>query len=207
MNEQTSEMAKSMLSQVRPWRQGMAWWIVLIEGLIVLGIGIYVLTQAAAGAQIVVLLAAFLLITSVERAINGFRERIPPAILAERMLRSGIGLTVGLIIVLNNWQNFMTPTAAVVILSLGWLLTGAVGIWEWVTAREEMGFGLGALIMPAISTLFGLLMLGSRLALGGFVLQWVGILAVVAGIALLGYSFWLYRQGASRPAISSVSNL
>ncbi|MCL4857822.1 MAG: hypothetical protein KJZ93_00380 [Caldilineaceae bacterium] len=203
MNEQTSEMAKSMLSQVRPWRQGMAWWVVLIEGLIVLGIGIYVLTQPVAGAQIVVLLAAFLLIISVERAINGFREIIPPAILAERMLRAGIGLTVGLIIVFNNWQNFMNPPAPVVILSLGWLLTGAVGIWEWVTGRQDLGLGLGALIIPAISALFGLLMLGSRLALGGVVLQAIGILAVVAGVALFGYSYWLYRQAANRAAIST----
>lgn len=204
MNEQTSEMAKSALHQVRPWRQGMAWWIVLVEGLLVLGIGIYILTQPAAGGQIVFLLAAFLLIISGERTLNGFRERIPPVILAERMLRAGIGLTVGLIIVFNSWQNFMEPPAPVVILSLGWLLTGTVGIWEWWTAREELGLGWGALIMPVLSAILGVLMLGSRLTLAGAVLQAVAILATVAGVALLGYSFWLYRQAANRAAGSAI---
>jgi uncharacterized membrane protein HdeD (DUF308 family) len=197
MNEQTSQMAMSALHQVRPWRQGMAWWAVLLEGLVALGIGIYILVHPAAGAQIVLLLALYLLIINTERAIVGFREQIPLAIMAERMLRSGIGLTVGLIIVIDAWQPFMYPPAPLVILSLGWLLIGAVGIWEWITARAELGFGFGSLVFPVVSALFGLLMLVSRLALSGILLQTMGILAIVASVALFGYSFWLYRKSTN----------
>lgn len=206
MSEQTSEFAKSALSQVRPWRKGMPWWVVVIEGVIALGIGVYILTQPVAGSQIVFLLALYLLIVSAERALLGFRELIPQSIVAERMLRAGIGLTVGLIIVLDSWQPFMTSPAPVVILSLGWLLTGAIAIWEWVAARSVLGLGLGALISPVVSSLFGLLMLLSRLSLSGFVLQALGILAAVAGVALLGYGFLLYRK-SSAPSLSESSPL
>jgi uncharacterized membrane protein HdeD (DUF308 family) len=200
MNEQTSEMAKAALEQAKPWRQGMAWWVVLIEGLAALGLGIYILTQPNAGDSIVLLLALYLLIISAERALNGFRARIPAAILAERMLRAGVGLTVGLIIVLNAWQTFMVPPAPLVILSLGWLLIGLVGLWEWVTARTQVGLGLAALIFPLIYTLFGLLMLGSRLAMGAVLIQVLGIVATVAGVLLLGYAFFLYRNAAPQQA-------
>lgn len=197
MSEQTTEMAKAALRQANPLRRGMAWWVVGLEGLIVLGIGLYILTQPQAGGRVVLLLALYLLLISIERTLNGFRDRIPPAILAERMVRAGVGLTVGLIIALDAWQGFMTPPAPTVILSLGWLLIGVVGLWEWVSARGELGLGLGALLFPLLSTLVGLLMLVSRTALGGVLLQTLGIVAAVAGVALLGYAFWLNRQSST----------
>lgn len=203
MSEQTSEFAKSALSQVRPWRKGLPWWVVVLEGLIALVVGIYILTQPAAGSQIVLILALYLLIVSAERAFLGFRELIPHAIVAERMLRAGIGLTVGLIIVLDSWQPFMTSPAPVVILSLGWLLTGLIAIWEWVAARSILGLGFGALISPIVSSLFGLLMLVSRLSLSGLVLQSLGILATVAGVALLIYGYFLSRKSSAPPPSES----
>lgn len=199
MTDQTTEMAKSALRQVRPWRTGMPWWVILLEGLIALGIGIYVLMAPNAGNSIVLLLALYLLVVHVERAIIGFRSRIPAAILAERMLRAGIGMTVGLIIVVDALVPFINPPAPLVILSLGWLLIGAIGIWEWVSARAELGLGLGALVFPVVSALFGLLMLASRLALGPLVLQSLAIVGIVAGIALLGYAFMLYRNAQAAP--------
>jgi len=199
MTDHTTEMAKSALRQVRPWRAGMPWWVILLEGLIALGIGIYVLMAPNAGNSIVLLLALYLLVVHVERAIIGFRSRIPAAILAERMLRAGIGVTVGLIIVVDALVPFINPPAPLVILSLGWLLIGAIGIWEWVSARAELGLGLGALVFPVVSALFGLLMLASRLALGPLVLQSLAIVGIVAGIALLGYAFMMYRNAQAAP--------
>lgn len=202
MSEQTSKIAMATLRKAQPWRSGIAWWVVLFEGVIALGIGLFILLQDTPGMLTVQLLAAYLLIISIERALLGFRDRIPQVIVAERMLRAGIGLTVGLIILLDAWQRFMTVPAPLVILSLGWLLIGVVGLWEWLIARKQLGLGMGGLIFPVVSTLFGLLMLGSRMALGPVLLQWVGILATVAGIALLGYSFVLYRKTAAANAVS-----
>lgn len=203
MNEQTVEIAKSALHQARPWREGMPWWIVILEGLLALAVGLYILTQPAAGSQVILILAAYLFILSAERALLGFRERIPPEILAERMVRAGIGLTVGAIILLDAWQHFMAAPAPLVILSLGWLLIGVVGIWEWVSAGRKLGLGLGGLISPVASTLFGLVMLGSRLALGSMVLQLLGILATATGVALLIYGFMLSRKAATSSPTSA----
>jgi membrane protein implicated in regulation of membrane protease activity len=62
-----------------------------------------------------------------------------------------------------------------------------------------MGSSLGALIPPVVFTIFGLFMLGSRLTLSGFVLQGIGIVALIAGVLLLGYALLLYRK-AKAPA-------
>jgi uncharacterized membrane protein HdeD (DUF308 family) len=204
MSEQSVEMAKSALNRARPWRKGMSWWVVVLEGVIALGIGLYAMFMPTAGQQVVLLLAILMLVVNAERAWLGFSERIPPAVIAQRMMRAGIGLTIGVIIVMNAWQEFMTPTAALVILSLGWLFIGLVGLWEWVAVHKELGLGWGGLIMPTISLLFGLLMLGSRLTLGASLLQAVGILAVVGGVGLLIYGVFLYRQ-ASAPQPAAVA--
>lgn len=200
MSEQTSEMAKAALREANPFRKGMAWWIVMLEGLVVLGIGIYVATHPNAGTRIVLLLGAYLLLVSIERTLNGFRDRIPQVVLGERMLRAGIGLTVGLLIVLNAWQGFMTATASLVILSLGWLLIGLIGIWEWVIASRQLGMGMGAIIFPSIYTAFGLLMLGSRLSMGPMLMQILGYVAILGGVGLLGFAFMLYRKANASPA-------
>ncbi len=201
MTEQTSELTKEALRKATPWRAGMAWWVVGIEGLLALGIGLYIMFGSSAGPTIVLLLALFLLILNGERAFNGFRERIPAAVLAERMFVAGIGVTVGLIIVLNAWQPFLEGIAAAAILSLGWLLIGAVGIWEWVVKRQEVGMGYTGLIFPVMSAVFGLIMLGSRLTWGGLVVNTIGIIAVVAGILLLGYAYLLYRKAAAPASV------
>ena len=197
MTEQTSELTKEALRKAQPWRAGMAWWVVAIEGLLALGIGLYIMFGSNAGPNIIFLLALFMLILNGERAFNGFRERIPPAVLAERMFVAGIGVTVGLIIVLNAWQSFMTGIAAAAILSLGWLLIGVVGIWEWIAKRRQLGIGYTGLIFPVMSAVFGLIMLGSRLTWGGLVVNTIGIIAIVAGVLLLGYAYLLYRKAAS----------
>jgi hypothetical protein len=140
------------------------------------------------------LFAIYLLIVSIERIMDGFRQTTPPAVVAQRMLRAGIGLTVGTIIVADMWKGFMAAPSPTVVLSIGWLLTGVFGLWEWVVGRKQLGWGFGGLISPLIFTIFGVMMLASGLALGPIVLQWFGILAIMAGIALLIYSLIAYQM-------------
>ena len=48
MTEHYSENAKEFISQQAPWRQGVAWWVVLIQGLLLLGLGLYILFRQGA---------------------------------------------------------------------------------------------------------------------------------------------------------------
>jgi|JI10StandDraft_1071094.scaffolds.fasta_scaffold506253_2 uncharacterized membrane protein HdeD (DUF308 family) len=194
MTEQTKKMAVDAMNKAAPWRKGVAWWVIMLQGLVALAIGIYLVSMNTAGPLTIQLFAIYLLIVSIERIMDGFRKNTNPAVVAQRMLRAGIGLTVGTIIVADMWKSFMAPPSPTVVLSIGWLLTGIFGLWEWAVGRKQLGWGFGGLIAPLIFTIFGVLMLASGLALGPIVLQWFGILAVTAGIALLVYAFVVYQK-------------
>ena len=200
MTEQYSENAKELLSRQAPWRQGVAWWIVLIQGLLLLALGLYILfRQGAAGIQAVQFLGIFLLVLSILGTIRGVRNRVAPKALPYHMLAAGIGLATGAIISLNIWQEFMTPAASLVIISIGFMLYGLAGLLEWFLGGTEQRSWL-ALGISLVSLILGLAILWSRLALAGTALWVTGLAATVAGLGLTGYAVLLYRNGKETPA-------
>lgn len=200
MTEHYVENAKAFAGQQAPWRRGVAWWMVLIQGLLLLALGLYILfRQSAAGIQAVQLLGIFLLVLSLLAAIRGVRGRVAPRALPYHMLAAGIGLATGTIISLNTWQEFMTPTASLVIISIGFMLYGLAGLLEWFMGGTEQRTWL-ALGLSLVSVLLSLAILWSRLALAGPALWSTGIVATVVGLGLCGYAVLLYRSGRERPA-------
>jgi hypothetical protein len=118
------------------------------------------------------------------------------------MLAAGIGLATGTIIVLNIWQDFMTATAALVIVSVGLLLYGIVGVMEWLLGGDAHRSWL-ALSLSVIEVVLGAAVLWSRLTIAGQALMWTGVIATVSGVALIGYSYLLYSRGKEPKAEQS----
>src|SRR5690349_20801374 len=118
-----AEQAKATLQKGIPWRRGLAWWIVGIEGALLLAAGIYVVAAPDSARDTVrFLIGAFLLANSVGFAMAGLR----PAALANpmtpyRMLAAGAGLTVGILVVVQPFSDYITDDSARVILATGLL--------------------------------------------------------------------------------------
>lgn len=195
MTDNLSERTKELINQQAPWRAGVAWWVVFIQGVLALALGIYILLrQDVAGPQAVQFLGIYLLIVSIIGTISGVRFRIAPRALPYHMLAAGIGLATGTIISLDIWQDFMTATAALVIVSVGLLLYGIVGVLEWFLGGDARRSWL-SLSLSVVEVVLGAAVLWSRLAVAGQALMWTGVIATVAGVALIGYAYLLYSRG------------
>ena len=203
--EPMSEQTKAMLTQSAPWRRGVAWPIILVDGVVALAIGIYILAQSDEASDVVrQLIAAILLVNGLLSILAGFRQ--PQASAAPCLiLRGGIAATVGMIVSLEPISDYIDPDASRVILALGGLAYGLFGLVQVVAVREEAGrLRIGPLLTSGIWILLAILFFtgdetdDTRLNL-------FGIVAVVLGLLLLAYAFHLYRlkhpgsSGAASP--------
>jgi uncharacterized membrane protein HdeD (DUF308 family) len=191
--------AQSLATQHAPWRKGLGWPVLAIEGAVALGIGIYILVATDDARDIIrQLIAVVLLIQAFLHTMAGFRNRQLPAA-PFHVLRGGIGMTVGVIVLLENFSDYLNVDAARFILGLGLIAYGAIGIVTIWVEREDRGLRLGGLAVGIVNIVLGLMFVFSDSAKDSW-LRALGGIALVGGIILLGYAFMVYRSSSETPA-------
>jgi uncharacterized membrane protein HdeD (DUF308 family) len=192
--------AQSLATQHAPWRKGLGWPILAIEGAVALGIGIYILVATDDARDIIrQLIAVVLLIQAFLHTLAGFRNRELP-VAPFHVLRGGIGMTVGVIVLLENFSDYLNVDAARFILGLGLVAYGAIGIVTIWVERENRGLRLGGLAVGIVNIVLGLMFVFSDSAKDSW-LRALGGIALVGGIILLGYAFMVYRSSSETPAV------
>jgi len=195
------DQAKATLQKSVPWRRGLAWWIVGLEGLLLTVAGLYIVI-APDDAQDAVrfIIGAFVLANSIGSVLAGFRpEAASNPSMPYRMLAAGSGLTVGAIVVLQPWTENITDNAARVILALGLLVFGVIGLAGSYAARSTVGIRRGALITSGVAILFAALLF-YNVRNETLDMRWFGFVALAAGVLVCGFAFALYnaRQNTSK---------
>lgn len=194
-----SDKAKSLATQGAPWRKDIPWQLLAVEGAVALGIGIYVLVATDSATDIIrQLIAVVLLVQAFLHTSAGFRNRDAPAA-PFHILRGGVGMTVGLIVLLEKFSDYLNVEAARFILGLGLIAYGAIGIAGIWVDREERGLRLGGLAAGAINIVLGLMFVFSDSAKTSWI-RGLGIVVLVAGIVLLGFAFMVHRSKAEKSA-------
>jgi uncharacterized membrane protein HdeD (DUF308 family) len=185
--------AKTLLHQGNPLRSDARWEFVLIEGILALGIGLYILlAETHAQRDIVLLIGVFLLFDGLSRALAGFRlqkENDPQS--SFLLIRSGIGIATGLIVVLNRFAEFMGIDAARIVASLGLIGMGITTIVGVAMARDERGIQPGAMAGAFLLVLWGAVMF-YQVSNDDFATDLLGWTAIVVGAGLCGFA--LYRR-------------
>jgi hypothetical protein len=178
----------------------LGWPILAIEGAVALGIGIYILVATDDARDIIrQLIAVVLLIQAFLHTLAGFRNRELP-VAPFHVLRGGIGMTVGVIVLLENFSDYLNVDAARFILGLGLVAYGAIGIVTIWVERENRGLRLGGLAVGIVNIVLGLMFVFSDSAKDSW-LRALGGIALVGGIILLGYAFMVYRSSSETPAV------
>jgi len=196
MENDVGASAKSLAVQNAPWRKGLGWQVLAVEGAVALGIGIYVLVSTDSARDIIrQLIAAVLFVQALLHTLAGFRNREAP-VAPFHILRGGIGMTVGVIVLLENVSDYLNADASRLILGLGLIAYGAVGIAGIWAEREDRGLRLGGLALGIVNIALGLMFVFSDGAKDSW-LRALGIIAIVAGIVLLAYAFMVYKSQAS----------
>jgi uncharacterized membrane protein HdeD (DUF308 family) len=144
-----SERAMSIAREHAPWRAETPWWVIGVQGIVLVAIGLYLLlAPASAGPLIIQLIALWVLIESVLHIVAGLRDSANGAD-PYTMLQAGIGVTIGLLLVLRDW---LVPTldvsSARTILGLGLLAYAGVGVAGALVTKDESESWLGPSSVP-----------------------------------------------------------
>lgn len=196
------DIAKDVARQTTPWRAGQSWWVAGIEGIAALSIGVYVVADPTEASDIIrFLIAVVLLVDSFGHIVDGFRERHIASARWET-LRGGIGLTFAVLTLLSAGSDYVEDSGARQMLAIGLLAYGLLGLVSIIFTFRSSGFRIASTITDALTIVLGILLLTARSGdTGGTRL--LGLAAIVGGIALLGYSWYL----RGKPVRASRANL
>lgn len=163
-----------------------AWWVVLIQGIAAIIIGILLLTNPIQTASIIVFaVGLYWLITGVISLIRIFTDR---SHWGWKLFTGIIGIIAGWFLITNMGEGSVVifGVTVIIVLAIQGIIMGIIGLVE---AFQGGGWGPG--IIGAISIVIGILLLGSPLGYAA-VLPWVvGIFAIVGGIFAIIMAFRL----------------
>jgi uncharacterized membrane protein HdeD (DUF308 family) len=161
----------------RTEESGLAWWLVLLEGIAAAIIGLFLLT--APGATLFVLiqvLGIFWLVGGLFRIVSIFLDT---SLWGWKLVGGVLGILAGIVVLQHPvWSSVLVPAIYVIILGIQGLVLGGVNL---VMAFRGEGWGIG--ILGALSIVFGLVLLFN---------VWIGVAAlpyVLGAFGLVGGVF------------------
>ncbi len=184
------DIAKDVVRQTSPWKAGQSWWVAGIEGIVALSIGVYIVADPFGASDVIrFLIALVLLLDSLGHIVDGFRDR-GLASSPWESLRGGVGVTVAVLTLLSAGSNYILDTGARQMLAIGLLAYGILGLVSLIFTFRATGFRFAAIITDTLTIVLGILLLRARSGDTGAT-QVLGVAAIVGGIGLLGYSWYL----------------
>jgi len=161
--------------------KGIPWWVILLQGIALVILGILLLT--APGATLVILvqfLGIWWLVQGLFQIISIF---IDSSLWGWKLFAGILGIVAGTVMLQHPlWSAVLVPAIAIIILGIQALIFGVV---EMIQAFQGGGWGIG--LLGVLSIIFGIVLLAHPLigvavlpfVLGGFGLVG-GIVAIVA---------------------------
>ncbi len=199
------EESASFIKKGNPLRPDLRWEFVMIQGIVAVAIGLYaLLAEASTAKNIVFLIGGFLLLNGLGLAIGGIRRgSSADPMLQFRLIRAGIGISTGLIVVINRFSDFMDLNSSRVVVGIGLLGIGIVSLVGIIVLMDKVQINMSAIGAALLLALWGAASLyqarndtsSSRL---------IGWAALIIGGALIGLAL-LRRQRAAPPAQLSPS--
>ena len=159
------------------------WWLVLIEGIALIILGLLLLANPAQTSVIVIqVLGIYWLIVGIIKIVSIF---IDSSMWGWKLFAGIVGILAGILILQHPlYAPLLVGAALVIILGIQGIIMGIVGL---IQAFQGGGWGVG--ILGVVSVLIGILLL-ANIWLFTFSLPWViGILAIVGGIIAIIAAF------------------
>jgi uncharacterized membrane protein HdeD (DUF308 family) len=193
LSEQAAEAAK----QLAPWRTGLPWWGVLIEGIVVGGVGLLVLLDPGrANINLALALSAGLVVAGIMQFWAILNNQAPEGIDSAMSARAAIAVFAGALILLLYFLEETTVRGGMITFGLGAVVYGLLA------APIVLGTGGGqrrqALIEMLIFTAAGAVVIYTlfrgpeALNTAVTVAGWIGLLG---GIALIILAIWRQQKG------------
>ncbi len=161
------------------------WWLVLLEGIAAIILGVLLLTNPGATTLVLVqVLGIYWFIDGIFRIVSIF---IDSSMWGWKLFAGILGIIAGIIIIQHPiWSTLLLPEVAIIILGVDGIIIGIVSL---IQAFRGGGWGVG--VLGVISIIFGIILLANPI-IGAVALPWVlGIFAFVSGIFAIIMAFRL----------------
>lgn len=182
----TTTMAESSEGMSVPW------WLVLLEGIAAVIIGILLLTSPGIPMfALVQFIGFFWLIGGIFRIVSIFVES---SLWGWKLLAGIVGVLAGLVVLQHPvWSSLLLPAVYVIILGVQGIILGGAGL---VMAFRGGGWGTG--VLGVLSIILGLVLLLNPLFIGIAVLPFVlGAIALLGGILAIVAAFAMRRDSGA----------
>jgi len=170
---------------VQQEKQNIPWWVVLLQGIAAVILGIFLLAKPGMTMVVVVqLIGIYWFVAGIFQIVAIFIDHTQ---WGWKLFSGVLGIIAGMIIINHPlWSPIMLTSVLVIVLGIEGLIIGIINL---IQAFKGGGWGVG--ILGALSILFGLVLLANVL-LATFSVPWVlGVLGIVGGIIAIIYSFKL----------------
>jgi uncharacterized membrane protein HdeD (DUF308 family) len=160
------------------------WWLILLEGIAAVIIGIFLLTAPGITLLFLVQVTGFFwLIGGILRIVSIF---IDSSSWGWKLLVGILGVLAGIVVLQHPvWSTLLLPAIYVIILGVQGIISGVASL---VIAFRGEGWGIG--ILGALSIVFGIVLLLNPLFIGVAVLPLVlGAFALIGGIIAIVAAF------------------
>jgi uncharacterized membrane protein HdeD (DUF308 family) len=163
--------------------QEIPWWLVLIQGIFAVLIGLLLLISPGVTTFVLIqFLGFYWLISGIFGIVSIF---IDNSLWGWKLFAGILGILAGIAIIQNPlWSTLVVPSTLVIILGVEGLIIGVVNL-----IQAFSGGGWGAGILGALSILFGLLLVANPLVGATTLVILLGILGLVGGISAIIYAF------------------
>jgi uncharacterized membrane protein HdeD (DUF308 family) len=170
------------------------WWLVLLQGVAALLIGVLLVTNPGITVlTLVVFLGVYWLIGGVFDLVSIFLDHRG---WGWRLFTGVLGIIAGLVIVRNPlWAGLAVPTTLVYVLGIIGVIVGGARL-----VRAFTGGGLGEGLLGAVSIILGIFLLMRPLISLQFLVYVIGFWAIAGGVAMIVGAFWLRRE--TRPQLA-----
>jgi uncharacterized membrane protein HdeD (DUF308 family) len=174
------------------------WWLSLIQGLVALGAGLFLLVDPTAATFLVGLLAAvYLLVTGLIYTVRGVIARRPGKS-SLLLIRGIIGLIFGGILLAMAVFNIGSLSLGYTILAIGLVVFGAMGLFQSLLKREGKPFAWGPVIVSGALLVWGLIILFARASINIPAVS--GWILIIIGVVIIAYTILGRKDPASEAA-------
>jgi uncharacterized membrane protein HdeD (DUF308 family) len=206
--EQAVATAVDLVDKNAPWKAGMSSQLVLTEGVVLAVLGGVVWLAPGLGARLALqLIGIALLATGLMSVMRLLNDSVEPARAGYVGFRAGVGLSIGLVTVIGALvatEGDTVTVALAVILGIGLILYALSALAAALLRRDPASnFPVVPVIIAAVTGAVGLLLIlrgrgGIEDLENSFTL--LGLLVLVAGLALIGYALYMRSGPRAEPA-------
>jgi uncharacterized membrane protein HdeD (DUF308 family) len=202
--QNVSTQVKSTLNHSVPWRRDAAWWLVLAEGILAAGFGIYAFVEPEQSRILFgQILAAVLIVAGGLEVYAGLRTREQGALVTVRLLRSGIAINTGLAALALLLAQVGSVEAVRLVLAVGLALVGLAGFTGAYLAYRATGATQWPIIINStVAVLLAGLFFYAQLT-NTSQSRFITALITLVGLILIAYGIYLRESGKGQRTAST----